>query len=299
MLRERARAAAREYGYDPGSVQVLAHPWNIERAYRVRGRNRHDAALKVWQGHAARQRARSEVGFTLHLEGHGFAQHAALLRTRAGALVLEEPDGLAWTGYEYIDGMAVARKQPAGPDLLGRLLADLHGLPGPGGRARSRLESFPDLAAEARALVPSTAVRRATAIVLEALEELAELPRRCVHGDFNPQNVLVRADEPVLIDLEFARWDVRLLDFASLAAPWRSSSGPFEVEPSFAAAVARAYERRAGPGGGLDERERQLFPAAALAHTLFMVRDLTLAGNGHAMHAHDLLQRQLDDGPWL
>jgi Ser/Thr protein kinase RdoA (MazF antagonist) len=244
-----------------------------------------------------RDRVHAEIAFTSHLETQKFTHYPALLRTLDGSPHFEEPNGLIWTAYEYIEGGPVAPEEPTGPALMGHILADLHQLSAPPDPGPSRLATFPELSNEVRWLVPSAAVRRATSIVLEALSDLTELRRSCVHGDFNSQNVILRAGEPMLIDLEFARWDVRLLDFASLVAPWRLASGRFWPDPSFAAGVARAYGSRGHPVGGLDARERELFPTAALAHTLFMVRDLSLAGNVHAVHAHTLLLHQLDHPP--
>jgi Ser/Thr protein kinase RdoA (MazF antagonist) len=289
-LRERARSAAREYGYLSATIEPLPHPWALERVYRLRSPNRPDCVLKAWQGPAVRSRVRSEIRFTQHLEGEAFGHHAALLRTRSGTPVIEERDGLTWTAYEYLEGVSMVPGDPTCPVLMGYLLADLHQVPAPPEPGPSRLETFPELSGEVRELVPSRAVRQATSIVLDSLGDLIELPRRCIHGDFNPQNVIVRAGQPLLIDLEFSRWDLRLLDFASLVAPWRLASGPFRVDSSFAPGVARAYGLR---GGRLEPRERELFPAAALAHTLFMIRDLSLAATGHAGYAHTLLEQQL------
>src|SRR5439155_16452887 len=92
---------------------------------------------------------------------------------------------------------------------------------------------------------------------------------------------------PVLIDFEFARWDIRLFDFAALAAPLRRPDGSFlRASDPFLEAAASAYgERAATP---LAAAERRLFGVATLVHALFIVADLGPA-SPFTTHAHSLL----------
>jgi Ser/Thr protein kinase RdoA (MazF antagonist) len=104
--------------------------------------------------------------------------------------------------------------------------------------------------------------------ILPRREALLALPRTVLHGDVNFENILMRGASPVLIDFEFTRVDARLFDLAGLSAPKRSSDGDFLLAPSaFTDGLLSAY--------GVTAEERELFPAIAVFHFLFIALDLS------------------------
>ena len=137
----------------------------------------------------------------------------------------------------------VDRSAPAGASDVGRSAAALH-------RADHLLQRRPhlrwrELAARVGA---SPTLRRPLAPVMarlaRAAAELAAAPVTPVHGDLRPDNVVVSPSGPVLIDLEFHRRDIRIIDLGALALPGRTEAGGIRAERprDFLAAALVAYE---------------------------------------------------------
>jgi Ser/Thr protein kinase RdoA (MazF antagonist) len=289
--------AARAYGYDPDTAERLPHPWGIERAFRVRALARPDAALKVWSGDPALARLKREVQHLDHLGASGFRSFARMLPAADGRRWVEAGDGLGWSAYEYVAGPPLDSAAPASAHVVGRLLASLHRI-GPRERpSPSRLDEL-DAIFE-RAQRDGSPASVCAAMGRGARPELRLLPRACIHGDFNLENILLRQGEPVLIDFEFARWDVRLFDFAALVAPFRRPSGAFaRASDAFLNAVADAYDEQMGEAR-LTARERSLFGVAAVVHALFIVADLESENSPLGPHARSLLESILRSPPRL
>jgi aminoglycoside phosphotransferase (APT) family kinase protein len=130
--------------------------------------------------------------------------HIAEVVTQAGlpvprAFGMVEVNGRRGLVYERLDGdsmLQVMLRQPPKLPWYGRMLADLHfemhrhsvtGLPEQRGQLEHSITAAKSLPEELRAA---------------ALEALARLPGgdRLCHGDFHPENVLMTARGPVIID---------------------------------------------------------------------------------------------------
>lgn len=269
-----AALVAGDFGYDSASVDVLPHPWGLVRTFRARAAGRRDGVLKSWTGPLRIQRIRHETRHLMHLEAHGFSGYARPLYTTDGHSWTERTDGVAWNSYEYLDGRPPAKMSPASAALAADLLSRLHAIPQPADVPPSKLMALEAMLERTVLSTTSRTVASAADRVLRAREALSTLPHACIHGDFNLENILLADGSPTLIDFEFARWDVRLFDFAAMVAPFRTVGGRFQRAPtSYLSWLASAYDAHEATVP-LTRRERALFGVVAMAHVLFIVCDL-------------------------
>jgi Ser/Thr protein kinase RdoA (MazF antagonist) len=139
-------------------------------------------------------------------------------------------------------------------------------------------------------------VAAALAVVWRERHRLAVLPRACVHGDVNFDNMILRRDGLVLIDWEFTRHDLRILDLATLVAPKRTSSGRFVMAaPEVFAEAVHGYQAAAQEP--LSTLEREMLPVAALAHYLLVLRDTLRLASPHARHVAEVVRTLLRRPP--
>ena len=117
---------------------------------------------------------------------------------------------------EFVDGQTLAQGEPVSNEFLARLAHDLRRLHeseapadltlfDPVERCRRQLAALPDLV-----VLPARRRR-----VLEILQHAPRLEARClIHGDLIPENVIVRDDELVLVNWEYAGLGDPLVDLA-------------------------------------------------------------------------------------
>ncbi|MFI5911831.1 phosphotransferase enzyme family protein [Dactylosporangium sp. NPDC051541] len=266
------RIAARFGGSPP--ITPLAGPWGHSGVFRAGA-----VVLKCWRG-PRRERGLVETAQLRSLRAAGFASAPAPVAGRGGWW--EYHRDVLWTAQEYVEPVP---GRPAGTAAarIGAVLARLHATePDPRPGDRSRID---DLAGLDLAAVPAghaPAVAAALRHVLDRRAELTGLPRGRVHGDVNFDNaILGRGGRLVLIDWEFTRRDVRVLDLATLLAPKRRPDGSFRTAgPALIARIVAGYQAAAAEPLGPDEL--RLLPAAALAHYLLVLRDVLAAGSPYA-----------------
>jgi Ser/Thr protein kinase RdoA (MazF antagonist) len=140
---------------------------------------------------------------------------------------------------------------------------------------------------------------RARAALAPALESLSTLPYCRIHGDVRLDNLLVDAGELAVIDLEFTRTDLRLLDLVSLLAGHRNPSGALAPLPRRAVdGVVRAYaDAVARTELAWTEAESALFDTAGAAFLLLVLVDQLRAGSVHAASVVPMLARMLERLP--
>jgi thiamine kinase-like enzyme len=295
----RIDAIAARFAGSPGQphrITALAGPWGHNGVFLVDGPGKR-FVLKQWREEDRIRRGRAEVVQLIRLTQHGF--RAAPRPLPVGAdWSLTADDGTLWTAQEYIEAnrsVHPAASRGAMASRIGAVLADLHVRTEPlhaGPPARIRELADLDLST-----VPGefrSTVATARQVVLDERERLATLPHGCLHGDVNFDNMILGERGLVLIDWEFTRRDLRILDLATLRAPIRTTSGRFvTVPPGRFAAMVRDYQRVADPP--LSPLELELLPTAALMHYLLVVRDTIARASRHVGAAVAVARRLLRD----
>jgi Ser/Thr protein kinase RdoA (MazF antagonist) len=252
-------------------------------------------------------RGRAEAVLLRRLADRGFRAAAAPVPFAAGALwYAPEPAGPQWTAQAFLPGRhpsATDARDAGFAGRMGRLLAALHlaassPLPPAGGtRLAEGVRPLP----AGTVVLPDVRVvlDRARAVVEPALEALDALPHCQIHGDVRLDNLLVDAGELAVIDLEFTRVDLRLLDVVSLVAGDRDRSGRLVPLPSrTVGSVLRAYvDTVAGTDLAWTEAESALFDTAAVAFLLLVLVDQLRAGSTQVAGVAAVLARLLERLP--
>jgi Ser/Thr protein kinase RdoA (MazF antagonist) len=214
-----------------------AHPWNAKRTFIVAsGAAR--LALRCWDGPAALQRMLAEEAILRELEPSAFRDYARRVPALNGEMHAWHSKNLAWSAYEFIPGVSPSecssRAAAMAGELLGRFHRVLSKCPSAAGKT-SRLRALPQVAARLRRtrLVNTNQALTEMLCILDAevvqcVDALLQLPYGGTHGDYVFDNILVD-DRARMIDFEFARDDIQLLDFGGLAAPLRRPDGSFVV----------------------------------------------------------------------
>ncbi|MEW2592247.1 phosphotransferase [Micromonospora aurantiaca] len=284
----------------PKQITPLAGPWGPNGVFQVAA-GHSLFVLKRWQGADRIRRGTAETTQLVYLRQAGFTAAPAPLPY--GATWWRSTDGATlWTAQEHIDavphrGHGGMRRHLAAQ--IGGVLADLHSRidDRPVGNV-SRLDELADLDFTRIPEPFNEVVASALSVVLARRDELSALPQSRVHGDVNLDNMILRRDGLVLIDWEFTRRDLRILDLATLVAPRRTPSGGFlTATPAMFGEILRGYQLAAKTP--LSRRERELLPTAALAHYLLVLRDTLRLGSPHVAQVvtvvRTLLLRESDE----
>ena len=155
------------YAWEPGSVVKLYHDWFSDEAIEYEAR-------------IAR------------------AVHAAGVPTPAAGEIIQV-NGRRGLVYERVEGeslLAIIRRQPWRTPAIARLLAEL--------QFKMHQTALPALPSQRRRLQDKLKAAQALPpelkqVALQALEGLPDSDRVC-HGDFHPDNVLLTAGGPLVID---------------------------------------------------------------------------------------------------
>ncbi|MDQ0648527.1 hypothetical protein QFZ53_002723 [Microbacterium natoriense] len=118
-------------------------------------------------------------------------------------------------------------------------------------------------------------VRRSAGLLRDGAERLASLPTAAIHGDLNFSNVMLTVAGPRLVDFEFSRNDIRLLDLAALSFPSRGAqNGALQsVEALNDNKLIQLADTHFDPP--VSQSEREMFPSAVILHLLRIFRDVT------------------------
>jgi Phosphotransferase enzyme family len=263
--------------------QALAGSWGSRDLIRLFVAGRADIVVKRWTGADRIARGSREAEILAHLTGMGF-RHTPRAVPFGSSIMYRGKGGVtAWTAQEFVPGPAPGRQAVADPGFsrrLGQALAAFHecGTIGPADSGHaSRLGELHRLPVLVGGLASPDAelVLRAYERSCRALDDVLVLPRCQLHGDVNLENIIESPSALTLIDLEFARVDIRLLDLAGLAAPGRTADGTVRgAPPQFQRSVAAAYRHALGQGRlAADEAEMSLLPVVSLMHFLLIVAD--------------------------
>ncbi|WP_406205517.1 aminoglycoside phosphotransferase family protein [Kitasatospora sp. NBC_01560] len=270
--------------------QSLSGSWGSRNLARVTTEQL-DVVVKRWQGSRRLAMAAAETSALTTLASAGFHQVARVVAL-GGAPVLHPPGAhCAWTAQEYLQGLAPPRHAVGDQRFsreLGTVLARFHlALARPGHllHAGSRLDEL-QLLPELTGLLPPTEaalVGAAFDLAVSRMEEVLAFPLGLLHGDLNLENLLQGPNGLQLIDLEFSRVDVRLLDLAALAAPTRDSAGRLQLAPEgFVRSVGSAYQEELnGTGIRPDSTQLALLPIVSLLHFLLILTDQLRARSPH------------------
>lgn len=231
--------------------------------------------MKRAQGRA-RARLRHEAAATAEVQRLGDGCAPRVRRTCAGALSLDDSDA-SWAAFEWLEGRTGHFED--GP-ATAQHLAWLHtsAVRFPPKRARvGRRDTLPP-----RDALPSPELIQARARAARAQKLLANLPRAPVHGDANPNNVVLTSAGVRLVDWEFARRDIRLFDLCAWRARWCAAKGEYELaaEPEFAVFTEAYADAAAALGFRLTPEERRLLPDALILYWLMIFRDLSATPGG-------------------
>lgn len=247
--------------------------------------------VKQWSGPHRMARGLAEAQVLGRLERAAFSRAARPVALAGAPALVDRDGGSAWTAQSYLRGTAVTVRNTADrafADALGALLASFHRRSTPQSSpvaVASRLPEIRLLPELVGGVPPEDAALAVRAFRLAAahLDELLTLPTCQLHGDLNFENLIDSAVGPKLIDLEFTRVDVRMLDLAALAAPVRDPDGTLRIIGGrFIRGVLAAYCRElAGDELAPDPTELELLPVLSLTHFLLVLTDQLRAGSPH------------------
>lgn len=267
------------------SVTPLRGGWSTSRTLLVQGTEGF-AVLKRWDLES-QSRARAEAASLQRLHEAGLSIAPEPRRVN-GSFVAQGPRDEMWTAAEYVRG-----EHPTGPSTnrnrarLAQLIAQFHiSVESDSSRLVELLEPWRGFLEPPAAEMVDTARRAVSGLVPSALE----LPRAHVHGDMNHGNLIETSSGLRVIDHEFARIDVRMLEFASLRVPNRTTAGELAV-------VSREYQndviREYGGRSPLDDEETRLLPSINLMYLLLIARDLCAQGDSALSRIRSAVQAVL------
>jgi hypothetical protein len=250
--------------------------------------------VKRWIGPEREARGCAEALMLVRLAERGFTAVARPVALGGSWWMRSRSPAALWTAQELVPG-EVPSVHEIGAGLgerLGTLLGAFHlaaADPGPTTSAQSRLlRSDRWLTDDIRPLGPG---RRVVAALRQAVSEhlgtLTAMPYCHIHGDVRLDNMVATPDRIALIDLEFTRVDLRLLDLASLAGGVRSAAGELSLLPLavLEPALDAYHDAVAGTGLAMSGPERASLPFATAAFFLLVLHDLMRT---HSPHVPDL-----------
>lgn len=250
-----------------------------------------DVVMKQWCGERQIAMAIAETTVLTRLADVGFPNVAPVVPLSGAPILLLLEENMAWTARDYFPGRSPtpeALTDSAFSHGLGTLLAKFQtALESTGHRpdVESRLvelQLLPDLFHKLSS-ADSNMVGRAYDLAMGQLDEVLALPCGQLHGDLNLENLIDGPSGLKMIDLEFTRVDVRLLDLAALAAPIRDPTGTLQVAPEdFIRTASSAYQIELSRDFlAPDPDEMKLLPVVSLMHFLLILTDQLRADSRH------------------
>jgi len=243
----------------------------------------HDASLRVYGPGEDPVRAERMVQLARHLAGQDFPA------IRPHAAFADQPFDIAnlraslWHWIEADDPM------PKTDEMLGRLLRQLHDLPGsnalrlesfdPVGKIRQRLKRLKSMQ-----VIPASGLRALQAALARALDMGGELQESrlgigLIHGDATPGNIVVSGGKAILIDLDSSALGAREWDLVPMAVASKRFSQSQERWLRF----IDAY--------GIDEHGLPGLEAASLVKQLTMTCYLCLSAGMSAAIDNEIRNR--------
>jgi Ser/Thr protein kinase RdoA (MazF antagonist) len=272
-----------------GVPSLVGGRWAHDRVWRVCG-DGEEFAIKRWLGDAQVSRLLSEVSVTKALILGGVCHLAAPLRTASTGLAGD----VSWSLYPWIKGRPFLPHSECGGHYeaqLCELLARIHAVSSCSMPANPRLESIlEDRLGNGHGELlygfPDGIVSCVRRLAERRGKEIASLTKTLIHGDVNFDNVIIAGDELFLLDFEFARKDVALIDLALLWAPARDDSG------GFIPLDREVYERcidRYRAVSPIPKEEVELLPLVTLLFQFLILRDLLQSESPYVRSVRELV----------
>lgn len=264
-----------------------------------------DLVLRVYAGEGASEKSEREFAAMRRLRAAGYPVPRVLRLQRD-----RSPLGQPFVIMERIDGVSLGASFWSAPDdqrpgfqaLLYRLMAELHALEGsailpesplagsraPYGFIDHELSHLSSLLDRLQGREPAS-LRDTLAWLIARRSDVPCERLAVVHGDFHPNNVLVRADGlPFVIDWS----NVHLADFRSDLA-WTRLLTSIPAQPDPAKADLRVYERLAGKPVAMIEYFEVIACTRLLSSVLISLR-FGAARQGMRPGAEALMQQNAD-----
>jgi Ser/Thr protein kinase RdoA (MazF antagonist) len=255
--------------------------WHRRRQYRCHDADGRNFFLKQWSMPADRDAIWSETDTMARLDRIKSSISARQFRF-AGETSLAIDARSTLTACEFLSGPTL--EEAFSVDSLSAALGALNELHETSWIANPPASSCArELCADlAPRVSPSSDVGVAVQFLSERAEALSKLPTALIHGDFNLSNVVVCDTGTKLVDFEFARLDIRILDLAALFAPRRlSTRGALErIEGIGDDTILGLAAERLNPS--LSSQECDLYPAAVFFHLLRVLRDVTVSSDANS-----------------
>lgn len=267
--------------YEIKNITAKTHPWNRSLMFIIQQKNNKKFLLKSWE-RIILHNLKNDVYTTKKLGEVGFNNATKYLTNIEFNYYLADQEKL-WTLCEFIDGDVFNDFNPNLPQKIGKVLNELHIYLNQlnlnnSNQLFSKINELPEFIKKNNNFIKNNTQKQMVRDFLEVemkykINIVKKFKKSNIHGDINLGNIIF-ADETYIIDFEYARNDLKILEFVSLYAPSRNSRGEFNYfGKDFVKKIIHNYNYLSSPSQKVPQTEINMLDEMAALYYLIIAME--------------------------